>query len=368
MAGTPSRRGQGRNTRVAFGFLYSFIGLAVLFLCFFSIRLLREEAAKGLERSIPLPEQRIGLDSSAPPPPEVLNHADGLENKACRVRTDANGFLLPSGEHAHPDLTIVFLGGSTTECRFMPEQQRFPFLVGRNLESSLALRVNSHNGGNAGNTSLHDLLLLQTKVLPLRPRFVVLMENLTDLMFLAQHGEYHSPSAMRALVRTEARAKPMDWLIGLIAAGKTAAGQSPLAQVDTAVPPSAQVFSDQFRKNLELFIFLCRQNGSTPVLMTQANRLVEPLAPNLAAQLQPVYESRRIAPAQFLVIYAALNETVRQVAKERQVLLIDLDRLIPKTAANMYDVVHLNAEGSRLVSEHVAQALAQDLAKQGQRP
>ncbi len=367
MAGTPDKRGQGRNTRVAFGFLFSFIGLAVLFLCFFSIRLLREEAAKGLERSIPLPEQRIGLDSSAPPPPEVLKHADGLENKAYRVRTDANGFLLPSGEHAHPDLTIVFLGGSTTECRFMPEQQRFPFLVGRNLESSLALRVNSHNGGNAGNTSLHNLLLLQTKVLPLHPRFVVLMENLTDLMFLAQHGEYHSPSAMRALVRTETRAKPMDWLISLVA-GKTVAGQKAHTQTDTAVPPSPQAFSNQFRNNLEHFIFLCRQNGSTPVLMTQANRLVEPLAPNLAAQLQPVYESRRIASAQFLVIYAALNETMRQVAKERQVLLIDLDRLIPKTAASMYDVVHLNAEGSRLVAEHVAQALAQDIAKQGQRP
>ena len=60
--------------------------------------------------------------------------SDGLEQKPYVLRVDRQGFIMPAKIHDHPDLTIAFLGGSTTECTYVDEDQRFPYLVGRLLE------------------------------------------------------------------------------------------------------------------------------------------------------------------------------------------------------------------------------------------
>ena len=58
-----------------------------------------------------------------------------------RIAMDADGFMIPSKIHEDPDVTIVFLGGSTTESASMNENVRFPYLVGRSLEARLGRTV-----------------------------------------------------------------------------------------------------------------------------------------------------------------------------------------------------------------------------------
>ena len=55
--------------------------------------------------------------------------------------------------------------------------------------------------------------------------------------------------------------------------------------------------------------------------------------------------------------YMAMLDTMRQVAAEQKVALIDLDRLVPKDNAYMYDTVHLNPAGAQLVAGIVAERL-----------
>lgn len=355
-----------RNSRAVLGLLYSLIGLVLLVVCFFGVKIVRDEIDQGYERTLVMREPRISSDIARTPPDYIQKVADGLEDKHYRMRVDGNGFIIPSAVHEKPDVSIVFLGGSTTECHYMDEKSRFPYLVGRNLENTLGKRVNSYNGGKADNNTLHCNLLLQGKVLPMRPHIAVLMEAINDLTFIAVYGNYWSPSATRGIVQDKEYNFFKRWIIQNVISHKApeAGSNDEFARARTpAKNLSPDRVSSHFRKNIELFVFLCRQHGITPVLMTQFNRFTDELAPNLREQLQPVFGTWGINYEQYHANYKALNETMRQVAKEQNILLIDLDRVVPKTKDYMYDVVHLNAEGARLVADIVAKALEPELGK-----
>ena len=90
--------------------------------------------------------------------------------------------------------TIVFLGGSTTECMFVQPELRFPHLAGKLIGERLGTRVDGVNGGKSGNNTMHSLLVLSAKVIPMRPDIVVLMHNTNDLAILAR-GESYWPDS-----------------------------------------------------------------------------------------------------------------------------------------------------------------------------
>ena len=122
--------------------------------------------------------------------------SDGLVQKPFVLRVDRQGFIMPSKIHDHPDLTIAFLGGSTTECTYVDEDNRFPYLAGRLLERQTHLKVNSYNAGRSGNNTLHCLNVLLNKVVNLKPDIVVLMENINDLAILMYEKTYWNDQSL----------------------------------------------------------------------------------------------------------------------------------------------------------------------------
>ncbi|MDO9084096.1 MAG: hypothetical protein Q7U56_12530, partial [Humidesulfovibrio sp.] len=138
--------------------------LVLFVLVGFLYKVVLDEANRGIERFIVLREPRPHQDISKHPAKELLESADGLVDRAYRLRVDKDGYIIPSRVHEKADLSIVFLGGSTTECHYMNEEERFPYIVGRRLEQMTGLRINSYNSGMAGNNSLHSVFLLQGKV------------------------------------------------------------------------------------------------------------------------------------------------------------------------------------------------------------
>lgn len=349
-----------RNKKAVYAVVFSLVGLVLLGLALLTVKVVRDEVNRGFERYLIMREPRPSSDLSKAPPRALMAVADGLEDKPYRLRVDENGFIKPSAVHEKPDESVVFLGGSTTECQFMNEEERFPYLVGRQLEISLGKRINSYNTGHAGNNTLHCLLLLQGKVLPMKPRAAVLMECINDLTFLAVAGSYWSPSATRGIVQDKQYNPIKQWIIRSLIGHKSA---SEVRDDEFADKRSmAQRFAPEeitrsYRLNLEHFVFLCRQHGITPVFMTQFNRYSETLDENLRRQLKPMFDNWHITYEQYRASYMALNDTMRDVAREQNVQLIDLDRLVPKTKDYMYDVVHLSANGSRFVADIVAKSL-----------
>lgn len=364
MSQPPANRFE-KNPRAVIALLGSFVTLALCLGAFFLVKAVRDEAKRGVERYIVLRERRPSSDIPQTPADSLVAVADGLEKKAYPFRVDEDGYLLPSQMHQKPDRTIVFLGGSTTECMYMQEEERFPYLAGRRLEKDLGLKVNALNGGTAGNNTLHSVLALQGKVLQRRPQAVVLMECINDLNFLMIVDGYWTPHASRGIVFD----KQYGWAKTFIL--KHLTGRKPL-EASAADEFAAQrgrekmldpaVLTSQYRKNIEHFVFLCRQHGIRPVLMTQFNRFTPEPETNLKRQMEAWGSLDYQA---YLRAYTALQDTMRAVAAEQKVDLIDLDALVPKTKQYMYDVVHLNSAGAKLVADLVAERLKPLLARPG---
>ena len=103
------------------------------------------------------------------------------ENKKYKLRTDKNGFILgPKDKLETEKIDFIFFGGSTTECIFVDESLRFPYLLSEKLEHKNGKRVNTLNAGVSGNHSLHSLINLVAKGLE-KPKFAVLMHAANDM-------------------------------------------------------------------------------------------------------------------------------------------------------------------------------------------
>ena len=149
-----------------------------------------QSAGPGPARYLVLREWRRNTDYQFVPSAERKRYPDGGLQETYQLATDKDGFVEPARRHAQPDLSLIFLGGSTTECMYVTPDNRFPHLTATKLEQALGLKVNGINAAISGNNSMHSLLLLLGKVVPLRPDFVILMHGINDIGTLRSNGTY----------------------------------------------------------------------------------------------------------------------------------------------------------------------------------
>ena len=270
-----------------------------------------------------------------------------LEYKKYHLRTDENGIIEPSFVHKDPDLQMFFLGGSTTECETVDEQFRFPYLAGRNLEKSLNIKVNSDNASRSGNNSLHSIDILINKLLPYNPDMVVMMHNINDLSTLFFEGSYWNENSTIAPIDCAKKSfknirKSHDqwdasiWQNRIIGSAK---------EQDKLV--------EQFRQNLQLFINICKAKNIIPVLMTQPNRIVNDPEFSIGRgkakgdNVDVVYKN----------LFTRFSQTIKQTGARENVLVIDLEAKVPSDKKYIYDVVHVNKEGSVMEAEEISHQL-----------
>jgi hypothetical protein len=331
-------------------------------------------------RYINLREILPGVDTVDVPPDRAVRESDGLVQKPYRVRTDSRGFMLPYNRYEKPDLSLVFLGGSTVACIYVDEESRFPYLVGNLLAQTTGKKITSINSGVGGNNSLHSLDILLNKIIPLRPDVVVMMHNINDLVALIYDRTYWSKNPTRAAIVNFPFYKNLTGLKALTTLARDlyipnlhAAtrilshkifGKKVKEQDDEfayirgkKLTVDAAAILDEFKMNLNTFINLCRARRITPVLMTQFNRYRPNPDPKVLKAMQGFQADSGIPVSEFIELYARFNQAIREVGQANGVLVIDLAALIPQDQHYMYDVVHLNTRGSRLAARLISERL-----------
>jgi len=258
-------------------------------------------------------------------------------------RTDENGFVKPTKIYENPDLNIFFLGGSTTECEYVDEPYRFPYLVGRMLEEKSGKKINSHNAGKSGNNSIHSINNLLNKIAPLHPDIIVRMEGINDLSTLLYEATYWNRNISRSNLACFTKSQ-----IGF-RNFKNEWDQSPYRSMIYDEVHRARIKA-QYRKILTLFVAITKAVGATPVLMTQANVISD--NPNFVA-----HEGDDKFNESYRHLYSEFQNITRQVAQENHIMLIDIDKKLPQPQQYLYDSVHLNNEGSKVVAKIIAEEL-----------
>jgi lysophospholipase L1-like esterase len=311
-------------------------------------------------------------DCSFPP----QNNFDTLVYKKYKLRIDKNGFIIPSERYLHPDISLVFLGGSTTVCHYLDEDVRFPYLTGVLLENKLGIKINSYNAGRSGNNSLHSIDILLNKILPLNPKIVVMMHNINDVTTLVYERSYWNNNPSKSVIidtnneiTTNYLRIMRDRLIPNIATqiriisnkikdklNPGHANSDEFAHIrGKEITINKTEAIEQFEMNLDIFINICRARKIIPVLMTMPSRIKD--IPDVSIADIFNKDKLRVSYKEFKAIIDAFNESIRNKAKENHILFVDLAKDIPQEAEYMYDTVHYTETGSKQIAHRVSEHL-----------
>lgn len=290
---------------------------------------------------------------------------------------------------------VLAIGGSTTECVYLDQQEAWPQLV----QQSLGVTVG--NAGKSGLTSRHHVVQVEA-LLEAHPdvQVVTILAGVNDLTrrlsadldylpadlgdlatrtsliresFAAHPG---SDAEQPAYKRTEVwrlmrklrsvRAEPPKFQD---AAGRIYATWREHRLAATGLrdrlPPLEEAL-EEYSSNLHTLVDLIERHGAKPLLMTQPSMWRSQLDPGLESllwlggvgnfQSAPGHEYYTIEMlAEAMALY---NAVVLQVCKDRGIGCIDLASLIPKDDTSFYDDVHFNEAGSRLVAKAVTEHVA----------
>jgi lysophospholipase L1-like esterase len=310
------------------------------------------------QRNINLRDLGANRDSKVTPTDNYIRTTENLEQKEYRLRTDDDGYIIGKNnlKTEKDSVEILFFGGSTTECLYVEESKRFPYLVQESLSELLKKRITTLNGGVSGNNAIHSTLNLIAKGIHKKPKTIILMHNINDLAGLKKTGSYYnqpySRMPVQKTINTSSLKARIRHLKNALIPNVYFAFRDMIFSSNVDVDewngfrnkdtiPSVQI-ENEFEKSISSFISIAKSHNIDVILMTQFNRI------NMSDE--KIIANNMEVDSSFISMYHKLNEKIREIASKEQVGIIDLAKDVPSNNMFIYDMVHLNTNGS----EHVA--------------
>lgn len=325
----------------------------------------------------PLNSRVRGRDIILFPYKRYVVRNDRLPKLARRITRTNNslGFRgpepLPAGT---PALSIIAVGGSTTECFYLSDGKSWPELLQKKLEASFG-KVWVNNAGMDGHSTFGHGALLSSYVIKLKPRAVVFLSGLND-MGLSSPSRFDRlltenkdrPLPARALIWAAARSRVAALLQNLLMYSRAIKAGLVHAELDLKAAPSQKVSPAElaallarhkpgaaaYGRRLAGLVKLCREHGIEPVLATQPLLCGQGRDPETGADLETLKVGGEFGncAAQWAALELYNGET-RRTAAAMKVTLADLAREIPKDSDYYYDTAHFTEKGADLVAQRV---------------
>ncbi|MFZ5448694.1 MAG: SGNH/GDSL hydrolase family protein [Thermodesulfobacteriota bacterium] len=276
-------------------------------------------------------------------------------------------------------LTIITIGGSTTECFYLSDGRTWPDLLGRELSREFN-RVWINNAGLDGATTYRHLILMEDYLIKLRPKVVLFLVGINDVgagdLEKAQNrqGNYLRNLWRSLLYRSEVYTLVQNLYHYFIAQGRglhhTEIDLKKVKTPDYPPDAEAQQTLQNYRSNslpffaqrLEKLIRLCRTHGIEPVLITQPTLYGPGVDPVTGVNLAAIKVQENFNGRMMFDLIELYNDATRQVAQTKGVLLIDLARELTRNSAYYYDFLHYTESGAAEVAAIIDRHLAPFLA------
>ena len=262
-------------------------------------------------------------------------------------------------------MTIVAVGGSTTECFYLADGKTWPERLAVRLRDEVP-GIWIDNAGLDGHSSFGHLLLTRQALVPLRPKVTLYLLGLNDMFTDAPHDV--DQVAVDPAAALADRSELVATVLNLYRWKKTRAIEDlgsmpkPVALRDRPryVMPdaaAARLWRQQeprlagFHRRLEQLVALNRAHHIEPVLVTQPTLLGGVDARtglDTSAMEVEVWEHTSGAFAWRLL--ERYNDVTRQVGADRGVLVVDLARQLPKDSTFFYDFFHFTNAGADRVA------------------
>jgi lysophospholipase L1-like esterase len=284
----------------------------------------------------------------------------------------------PAGFDRH--LTIVVVGGSVTECRYLTDGKDWPAVMARELSPGFE-RLWVNNAGLDGHSTFGHLELMKQRVARLKPRVVVFLAGVNDvargtlkyqdkaltdrpdqsageqaLAWSARHSAVAGTllNAWRGRQAHELGLNQPDFDLGKVPQVRTGRRRG-----DLFVAAHEQEYLPGYRERVHELVRMTRAAASLPVLVTQP-ALYGPVVDDVTGVdlgYAEVDVREGVNGRVSWRVLEAYNDVLREAAAAHDVPLVELARTLPKSSRLFYDWVHLTNEGAAETGRLVARAL-----------
>jgi lysophospholipase L1-like esterase len=285
------------------------------------------------------------------------------------------------------DLSIVTIGGSTTQCFFLSDDKTWTARLSDLLQPSVAkLWVN--NAGLDGHSTFGHLVLLEDHVKNIHPKVAIFLVGANDVArdpdvdFDAENVKssisFRSPTAfvkslspyseVAALIANLYRSLNayreglMHQKVDLKEQGYFDA--SPEVQQKYIAATAADHYLRGYESRLRQLVAVSKANGIEPVLVTQPLLAGGGIDDVTGVDLSRVRANPIANGKMWWDSLEVYNDVTRRVGRENGLLVIDLARELPKSSRMFYDFVHFSAEGAQQVANIIYKHLCPVLATQ----
>ena len=270
-------------------------------------------------------------------------------------------------------LSIVAIGGSTTECMFISEGKTWEDVLQKKLRIKFpALWIN--NAGFSGHSTFGHIILLHDYIGALKPHICLFLVGANDLgrSDLRANDSDFSLTRQKWLLDLAKRSKLVNAMLTItrnhLAKEKTVADNYafsltkniPLQLYDSVIQNAVDAESLLLRNydsRLKELIRLCRLNNIEPVFITQPSLVGEGIDSLTGVNLATYRLNDTTNGKQYWKRLELYNNETIKVAKASNTFVIDLAHELPKSSIYFYDMSHFNIPGCEKVAELVAESL-----------
>lgn len=283
-------------------------------------------------------------------------------------------------------LSVIAVGGSTTECYYLSDGKTWPEVLGQDLKSEFPdLWVN--NAGLDGHSTYGHAILLNEYIRDIPVKVITYLVGMNDIGLdksnpydaffqgVVDYSKAHpdaTPSLWQAirerrgiLAALASHSRLANAVLTISRSVQASQGGLGHGQIDlTKVGPLPMTdnqkrtdlethkatFVPLFRKRLDSLIEQTRALGIEPVLITQPALWGYGQDPTTGVALGP-------RSGHFWDRLELYNDVTRQLGAERGVTVIDLARQMPKDSRLYYDWMHYTTLGAKVVAEIVGEGL-----------
>jgi hypothetical protein len=270
-------------------------------------------------------------------------------------------------------LTVVTVGGSTTECLALNESKSWPYVLGNKLKENFP-KLWLNNAGFGGQSTFGHMVLLRDFLIKLRPKSVIFLVGTNDvgrggfsiqdknllginqfrllekaLITMANHSEVCS--VLLNLYRFYFPVSITDLGdIGEVDIRSLKQREISATMEKKTIESHEQKYLTYYRQRLAELIELAQRNQIDPVLITQPMLYGDAVDDVTGVNLHNIIAPGDNNGGLRWKIMELYNDVTRQVGKERGVLVIDLARRLPKSSRYFYDLSHYSNEGAAKVA------------------
>lgn len=286
-------------------------------------------------------------------------------------------------------LTLIAVGGSTTECFYLSDGFTWPEQLQTRLEDDFK-DVWVNNAGLDGHSTFGHRVLLDSYLAAIKPKIVLYLvgvnevgndqHNRYDGQLLEYHGsrgffaEFYDSLVERSAIfslienlRRHKRAEELGLTHGTVGHAQLGMGEENQRTVSEETR-AARIAEHQtrylpaYRQRLMKLVARTRSCGIEPILITQPALYGYGIDDETGTDLAKlaVLDVNGEVQWQVLELY---NDVTREVGKDLQVSVIDLAGEMPKTSLYFYDFHHFTNEGAEKVGEIVGEKLKPHLSE-----